>query len=512
MKCEICTNDFNSKKRTKIVCNHCGKECCRVCVERYMLDDTREIHCMFCKKVWDYVFIYNNMSQMSLKKIRDKQAKQLLESEKNLLPETQKYVEYDRYICRLEKQIEDNLIKTNRLSALMIGIEKELSLKCCPNEDCKAMYVFHKDKICYKCKYSICTICRSSIKDRDHKCDEQRIKIYKEYQQYVKERISLFHNTEELKNKVIKWRNNYVTEEDLKEYDNKIVCICVKDECKGYIMTKTGYQCNMCDTRICPQCYVKVKDGIEHICNRDDIRSVKVIKQTTKPCPSCGTLIQKIDGCNQMWCTSCNTAFGWVTGKIEMGPVHNPHYFEWYNRIGERVNNNEDNVCLDCEGVPEQRYFMTHVSLVCKRRDMHTHNILITFFRLLLHINDLVQEEEEETNVIKKNLDLRISWIHNKIDDKKWSSLLYQRYKKGKVREIRNEVFRMFTTASSDICHRILSCTDFITMTGFNEEWYNLINYTNKCFMDLNRIFNLCMPNITIEDDYNFVVKMKHKY
>lgn len=512
MICNICTNEYNDKKRVKITCNICKQDCCRLCIEKYVLEQPVHIHCMYCRNVWDYVFIFDNMSQQCLKKIRDKQAKMLLEIEKALLPDTQKYVEYERYICTMEKQIETNLIKTNRLSSLLIGIEKEIPLKSCPNPECRTMFVFHKDKFCYKCKHQICNICRTSIEENcNHICNKERKLIYEQYQEYIKERIALFHDTEVMKQKVLKWRNSFITENEIKDCEEKILCSCPREYCKGYIMD-TKYECNMCYTKICSKCFcIKTDENEQHYCNNDDIKTVSVIKKTTKPCPGCGTLIQKIDGCNQMWCTNCNTAFGWISGKIETGAVHNPHYFEWFNKLDRAVHENTVNNA-DCDGVPEQRYFMTHVSIVAKRNDGYTYNKLITCFRLLLHVNELIENEEDETDAVKRNLDLRIQWIYNKIDDKKWSSLLFQRYKKSEISKIKNDVFKMFISGSSDICHKILSCNDHANMRNYVYEWDNLIKHTNVHFSKLKDIFNLHMPYINIEDEYNFVVKMKYKY
>ena len=66
----------------------------------------------------------------------------------------------------------------------------------------------------------------------------------------------------------------------------------------------------------------------DHTCDENNVKSAEIIKKDTKACPKCGTRIFKIYGCNQMWCTGCNTAFNWATGAIyaSNAQFHNPHY------------------------------------------------------------------------------------------------------------------------------------------------------------------------------------------
>ena len=506
--CMICANTYNEKGRKKITCNHCGKECCRNCIERYVLDSKSDVHCMYCKHVWDYKFIYENMTKSFIKKMRILKSKQLIQKEKILLPETQKYIEYDMYINNIETKIEKNTNKISKINDILKNIEMELPLKTCPNPNCNAMYVFHKDKYCYKCKYNICSHCRSIINEDQHVCNEEKKAKYEKYLEYSKERIYLYQTTDELKFKVSKWKMEFSSSDELKNFEHKVVCACVLNNCKGYITNKE-YQCNLCNTKICMYCYNKLEPG--HTCNKNDVKTVDVLKNSTKPCPNCSSLIQKIDGCNQMWCTNCNTAFGWVSGKIEKGAIHNPHYFEWFNSMEKQVSTN-NNIHLNCDGIPEQRYFMTHIYLVSKSQDLHSYNILLLYFRLLLHINEFLSNEPIEQNEIKKNLDLRIQWVHNKIDDKKWSTMLYQREKKIQIAKVRNDVFNMFVVISSDICHKILASTEILYIKQYVCEWDNLIKYVNACFFKLRAIFNLHMPYISIESNYNFLLKMKYKY
>ena len=59
------------------------------------------------------------------------------------------------------------------------------------------------------------------------------------------------------------------------------------------------------------------KRDCEHTCNPDLVETAKLLAKDTKSCPTCQTKIFKIDGCDQMWCTQCHTAFSWKTGAIQ---------------------------------------------------------------------------------------------------------------------------------------------------------------------------------------------------
>ena len=63
-------------------------------------------------------------------------------------------------------------------------------------------------------------------------------------------------------------------------------------------------------------------------CDKEAVETMKMLNKDTKPCPSCGTMIHKVSGCNQMWCPSCKNAFDWRSGRIERGVIHNPHYYQ----------------------------------------------------------------------------------------------------------------------------------------------------------------------------------------
>ncbi len=104
---------------------------------------------------------------------------------------------------------------------------------------------------------------------------------------------------------------------------------CGFAECRGFIDSEG--KCALCERLTCRDCYVGLANCQEgHKCSESDL----AIAAETKPCPTCQVPIYRIDGCYQMWCTQCQTAFSWTTGQVEVGVIHNPHYLEWQRRRG----------------------------------------------------------------------------------------------------------------------------------------------------------------------------------
>ena len=113
----------------------------------------------------------------------------------------------------------------------------------------------------------------------------------------------------------------------------KFVMQCQNDGCRG--MLTTQYKCDICTKFTCPKCFLAiVGEKAEHVCKQEDMDTVEELRKNTRPCPSCGLRISKIDGCDQMWCIECKTAFSWAKGTVEKGVVHNPHYYQWMRQNG----------------------------------------------------------------------------------------------------------------------------------------------------------------------------------
>jgi hypothetical protein len=138
----------------------------------------------------------------------------------------------------------------------------------------------------------------------------------------------------------------------------ELLCACPVVNCRGFIM-KVDMKCGICQSKICKRCREVVssrtreEDGgddqqlqeqrqeQQHVCDPDVCKTVSMLAADTKSCPKCATLIFKISGCDQMFCTQCHSAFSWRTGELvntNREIIHNPHYYDYImQRAQERA-------------------------------------------------------------------------------------------------------------------------------------------------------------------------------
>lgn len=106
------------------------------------------------------------------------------------------------------------------------------------------------------------------------------------------------------------------------------------------------YTCDSCKTQVCGLCIEERKPN--HECNKEVLETLKHIHATCETCPKCQAVIEKESGgCDQMFCTKCNTTFSWTTRRIlTKGEVrHNPHFYEWQRQQEGAKRNPLDNPC-----------------------------------------------------------------------------------------------------------------------------------------------------------------------
>jgi hypothetical protein len=230
---------------------------------------------------------------------------------------------------------------------------------------------------------------------------------------------------------------------------------CPRDDCRGFI--SDTYICGTCNKSVCKFCKLKI-DNNDHKCDKDDIKSSALVSSLTKLCPKCMTPILKSGGCDQMFCTQCNTPFSWITGEIEIGVIHNPHYYEYLSTVSGTV---MDIDVIACGEIPIAWVFMEIINratttqyILEKLRNLH---------RDVTHFRQVVLPVWVIDNV-KDNIDIRVKYLLNEIDESIFKLKLINREKK-----------RMKIKAVYDLLHLVLTIMeDFVRQVfGFNISEYH---------------------------------------
>jgi hypothetical protein len=248
----------------------------------------------------------------------------------------------------------------------------------------------------------------------------------------------LEHQSSRLSNEVWKLRRGIDPTKQKKQF----IMPCPSNDCRGYL--STHYKCELCKLHTCSKCHEIIGDRKDdpHECDENSVKSAEMIKKDTKPCPSCGTRIMKMVGCNQMWCTSCNSAFDWRTGQIDHGTVHNPHYYEFLRQQdaeggggGYVPRNPQDVVCGGLVGYYQVRNkVMRHMSrnwLVSSEdenqyRDFR--NLIWKWHRLVNHItNDSVVNMREKVRDFGNFEEYRVDYILKKITKDDLGKIVYRK-------------------------------------------------------------------------------------
>lgn len=213
---------------------------------------------------------------------------------------------------------------------------------------------------------------------------------------------------------------------------------CVDENCNGFMSSQ--WKCGICKKFACPHCHeiIGMRKDEPHICDEDTVKTVAAIKKDTKPCPKCHSPIFKISGCDQMWCTQCEVAFSWKTGNIQIGMIHNPHFYEARRKLGINTRNPGDVVCGGLVGAWEFRYsfqkhcsssvFRHYVSIQPQMRiaDVLFHLIYVIVHRSTshnIHILDLLRREVRDLESTEK---LRVLYLVGEKSEETFKKDIYR--------------------------------------------------------------------------------------
>jgi len=309
--CAICVETFNRTVRKKVTCGNCNTDICSKCIKRYLAENLQTPNCMQCRWIYTNQFMDTNFSvrfrKTALQQIREVV---LVEREKQHLPELMHRANAKKQLMAIDKELPKAHTAYYTHSQHVMTYKAKLgdlsTQSPLPVEEIvqtKALYDLNKEhmEMAYDLRNALMT------EQRSH---------FKVYMYGGSDRVST-------------------------------IVQCIAPDCKGYL--DNDYKCGLCGIKVCKECHVHLEDG--HECNPENVESIKAIANETRPCPTCRTPIFKTFGCDQMFCTQCQTAFSWETGAIETGRLHNPHFYEW---VRQRNQGNAPREMGDvpCGGLP----------------------------------------------------------------------------------------------------------------------------------------------------------------
>jgi len=464
--CGICCEAYNYKNHTKVQCQFCDFNSCRDCVQHYLLTTTNDAHCMSCKNAWSREFVDQSCTKVFRnKQLKDHRETILVERERCLLPQTQPLVERRKQELNIEKLLVQSRVEQRRQRELQIKLDTQI--------------------------YQL----RSFLEDTPENAEREENAIRRHRQCRVEQRRQRDLQIE-LENQLARLRAGHdVIPETPKQ---KFVRKCPIGECRGFLSDK--WKCGTCESKVCSKCN-EIDEGEGHQCDPNNVETVKMLKKDTKPCPACGTMIFKISGCNQMWCPDCHTAFDWVSGRIETGMIHNPHFYEFQRRGGGgQANRNLGDI--PCGGMPTVSelilWFRPNRPLDPNRifpgytRDFDNESPeetkIFDIHRSIVHVQNVDMLRYRVRN--PDNVDLRINYLMGDISEDFWKKELQKREKaREKARDI-SQILEMYSNTGAD----------YIRQMMLNE---NTVMDTIKFFTELTRYFNETME--VIHSRYNCV-------
>lgn len=455
MNCTICTEKYNKSNHSIITCQVCQVQICSTCTERFLLMTSENAHCMTCRAAWtrESLDTCGLSKKFVTKDYKQRREDVLFERERGMMPATQPFVEKECMIRRLRNDIKK--LETN-LSQGKMQYAKDASVP-------------------------LQTIADELLTESMNECIVVRIE--RAYDNY-NECASYAH---ELNKKNAQIKALQVSQVDVKRESRKFVRACPQNDCNGFL--SSAWKCGLCDKRACPECHDPKED--DHVCKKESLETALLLSRDTRSCPKCASQIFKIDGCDQMWCTQCSTAFSWRTGQVELGRIHNPHYYEYQRNTGRAPREIGD---IPCGGMPPDSMLLTKA-----RNLMVNPRFQINIIRMHAHIQNVLMHQWQPRWT--DNQDLRIQFMLKDMTEGVFKKKIQQREKDNQKRTEVLNVMNMYQVVTSEIMQRLVSSQSMKEYDEISGEFVAIKDYTNDLLVKVSKRYAVNTP--MINNDFN---------
>lgn len=477
--CIICCE--NSKKQVE--CPVCEAKCCSDCVRRYLTSQPVDAQCMHCHAVWDRDVLERVLPKSFINgDYKHHRENILFDQARAMLPTLQGRAQVVRAVRMLE---EINSDANKRIYELQ--------------QEARAL--------------------RRQV-DENH----QRIAVMQRTGQVLAPDAPVY---------------GAGTSRQAPKEAPKFMRGCPADDCRGFLslssmevnsnkvdkmgnpkkVTMEFLKCGVCEGKCCKDCHEPLKEG--HECKEADVETAKLLMKDTRPCPKCSVPIYKVNGCDQMWCTSCHTTFSWNTGEITAGNVHNPHYYEWMRRTHGEVPRAPGDIppgVRRCEDIvpmttltgwlrPLQTLASKPPAVPADQLKEATEKNRITLEMLnkvfqthrcishILHVEIPRYRPPANQNPYETAL---VDYLLNQLTDEELKLELQRKEKANQKQRSICQILQMVTSASNDVMYTCIEAHARPTLNNLQEmltQLNSLREFANEALLRVSKVFD-CVPPI----------------
>ncbi len=481
--CSICCESF-TRTRKAVACPYCATEFCRECLHTSLLN-MGEPACFVptCKTPWNDEFLTTACHKAWLRKeYKQHRENLLLDLERARLPEAQedaiRYQEALQAVNEANRKIKD----IERRNANLPEYQVYVALKA---RNAPLTEVWRAEDAYKKARAEIISE-MDAIWSPEYRTN--KFIVSRTGKLYVPDADAGGAGAES--KPAEKPREGYV-----------FMMRCPADACEGFV--GKSWSCGLCKMKVCKEC--REPSGAGHACDEAKVLNVKALVQEAKPCPKCASMISKVDGCDQMWCTQCHVAFSWRTGQKET-LVHNPHFYEWMRRNGRAMASGAVDVgaaggaggaggCGNAfDRMPPHELF-GHVAriygqmyglpqkhaMVTVRMNLHNHARKL----IELHASVVGPITQRATNEIPASEErrrvLRVRRLLKEITDEEWKVALQREEKARKKTRLLADIYGMYMMASAEILRPLLPIPPTMAeWPALRQQIIELQTYTNE--------------------------------
>jgi hypothetical protein len=200
---------------------------------------------------------------------------------------------------------------------------------------------------------------------------------------------------------------------------------CPKEDCRGFINEHVD-RCETCGLNVCKLCR-EVKSG-DHVCNADALQSLALLRRDSRPCPKCTAMIFRIEGCNHMHCTWCNTHFDWHSGLV-LSASSNGHYAHTIDldraaAVAQRRIERTPPECEEDHQAEEVLAVIRELPEGIVRRTLWTDYSVVHFALEKYYGTNVIGTKRDNTL-----MNLRIAYLMNEISETQWRTRVFSAHK-----------------------------------------------------------------------------------